>query len=351
MIHVGIIGFGKMGRTRARAIREVGGAEVTAIYDPNPTLGPDVPPRAESAEAIFTDAAIDAVVICTPNYLNKPLTIGALEAGKHVFCEKPPAFTAADVEDIRAAEARSGRRLMYGFNHRHHESIQKMKQLIDGGEMGRVLWMRGRYGKEVDESFFAGWRAKKELAGGGIMLDQGIHMLDLFLYLGGGFDEVQAMVSNLFWKIDGIEDNVFANFRSRRTGLCASLHSTMTQWRYIFSLEVFLEHGALVLNGLKTSSGAYGDEDLAVKHNRRDSGRGTFDSEERLIYHTDTSWNSEVTHFFNSIERNQPVAIGNSGHALALMRLMDKIYGRARGPAPEDPPPAPSVAREPAPPR
>ena len=327
MIRVGIIGFGKMGQIRAQATADSGRGQVLSIFDANPAAAIDPALRAASPEAVLNDPQLDAIFICTPNHLNKSLTIAALRAGKNVFCEKPPAFTAADVLEIQAVEKQSGKSLMYGFNHRHHESIQKMKQLVDSGEMGKILWMRGRYGKEVDESFFQGWRAKKELAGGGIMLDQGIHMLDLFLYLGGGFDEVQAMVSNLFWKIPGIEDNVFANFRSSQTGICASLHSTMTQWRYLFSLEVFLEGGALVLNGLKTSSGAYGDEDLVIKRNTRDH-RGIFTGEERFVYHDDRSWLREVSFFFDSITHRTPVATGSSADALATMRLIDEVYTR-----------------------
>lgn len=327
MTRVGIIGYGKMGRIRGCAVAESGKGELVAIYDPEALTLPAGIRLESSPEAIIADPTVDAVFICTPNYLNEPLTIMALEAGKHVFCEKPPAFTAEGVENVRRAEERSGKALMYGFNHRHHESIRRMKQIIDAAEMGRILWMRGRYGKEVDEGFLQGWRAKKELAGGGIMLDQGIHMLDLFLHLGGGFDEVQAMVSNLYWKIGGIEDNVFLNLRNTQTGMCASLHSTMTQWRYLFSLEVFLEGGALILNGLKTSSGAYGNEDLAIKRNRSHSPSGSYDSEEHLVYHTDTSWASEVDHFLSSIEASAPIAMGTSTDALNVMRIMDRIYG------------------------
>lgn len=317
-----------MGRIRGRAVTESGKGEVVAIYDPMPVEVPANARLAASPEAIIADSEVMAVFICTPNYLNESLAIMALEAGKHVFCEKPPAFTAAGVENVRRAEQRSGGTLMYGFNHRHHESIRRMKRIVDAGEMGRILWMRGRYGKEIDENFFKGWRARKELAGGGIMLDQGIHMLDLFLHLGGGFDEVQAMVSNLYWKIDGIEDNVFLNLRNIQTGLCASMHSTMTQWRYLFSLEVFLEGGALILNGLKTSSGAYGNEDLAIKRNRSHSPSGNYDNEEHLVYHADTSWTSEVGHFLSCIESGMPIAMGTSTDALNVMRIMDKIYAR-----------------------
>ncbi|HAB19069.1 MAG TPA: Gfo/Idh/MocA family oxidoreductase [Verrucomicrobiota bacterium] len=327
MIHTGIIGFGKMGHIRAQAVRESGQGDVLAVYDPTPGTAPAGATFAESPEHILGDPRLDAVFICTPNYMNKPLTIAGLQAGKHIFCEKPPAFTAADVEEIRAVERSSGRLLRYGFNHRYHASIQRIKQIVDSKEMGRILWMRGRYGKEVDASFFKGWRATRELAGGGIMLDQGIHMLDLFLFLGGDFDEVQAMVSNLYWKIDGIEDNVFANFRSSRSGICASLHSTMTQWRYLFSLEVFLEQGAIILNGLKTSSGAYGDEDLAIKRTRQKTHQGTFDAEERITYHTDTSWGTEVMSFLEGITTGSD-KMQSSSEALKVMTLIDRIYGK-----------------------
>lgn len=325
MIGIGIIGYGKMGRIRARTISESGRGRLVQVYDPTPI--PDAPCTVSSEDAeILNDPEIDAIFICTPNFRIVPLTIAALKAGKHVFSEKPPAFTAAELNEVLEAEAASGKKLMYGFNHRHHGSIIRMKEIIESGRMGKLLWMRGRYGKEVDESYFSGWRANPKLAGGGIMLDQGIHMLDLFLYLGGEFDEIHSLVSNLLWKMDGLEDNVFAILKNSTTGVCASLHSTMTQWRYLFSLEVFLEHGALVLNGIKTSSGVYGDEDLAIKHNQTHPEQGRFESEERIVFHTDTSWASEVSHFFDCIENDQPVALGNSADALRLMKAMDKIY-------------------------
>ena len=215
---------------------------------------------------------------------------------------------------------------MYGFNHRHHESIKKMKSIVDSGELGKILWMRGRYGKEVEESFFKTWRANQKLAGGGILLDQGIHMLDLFLHLGDGFDEVSAFISNHFWKIDGIEDNVFAIYRSSETGISASLHSTMTQWRYLFSLEVFFEGGALILNGLKTSSGAYGDEILTIKRNPSHLMDGRYELEESLTYKMDRSWESEILHFCKSIKKDDNITYGSSKDALSLMKLIDKFY-------------------------
>jgi predicted dehydrogenase len=279
----------------------------------------------ENIDKIINNPEINAIFICTPNYLNKPLTVQALEAGKHVFCEKPPAFNSREVEEIISVEKKSGKILMYGFNHRHHESIRYMRKLIDSKEFGKVLWMRGRYGKSVDKFFFDTWRARKKLAGGGILLDQGIHMLDLFIMLGGDFDSVQADVSSCYWNLD-IEDNVFAIYKNSKTGVVASLHSTMTQWRHLFSLEVFLEKGYMVLNGLKTSSGTYGDEILSIAKNRTIAPAAVWEDEERITFETDNSWTSEINHFLNAIENDTPVPVGSSADALAVMKLIDQTY-------------------------
>lgn len=317
-----------MGQIRAEAVTNSGKGKVVSVFDPI-TTAIDVSMVATSNDIII-DPGIDAIFICTPNYLNKSLTIQALEAGKHVFCEKPPAFTAKDIEEIRTIEKQSGKVLMYGFNHRHHGSIKYMKSLIDSEEYGKVLWMRGRYGKSVDKSFYNSWRSKKKLAGGGILIDQGIHMLDLFLYLGGDFDDVHAVLSNLYWNLE-VEDNVFVTLQNTKTGLVASLHSTMTQWRHLFSLEIFMESGYMVLNGLKTSSNTYGDETLTIAKNRSQAPAAAWEDEERFIYHSDQSWASEIDEFFTAIEQNQSVTSGNSANALKLMRLIDRIYSFKQG--------------------
>lgn len=327
MIKVGIIGFGKMGRIRYEALLRDPRARVAGICEPNGGSLPEVR-LYPSAEALIADPAVEAVFVCTPNHLNQPLTLEALKAGKHVFCEKPPAFSAKEIEEVMALEKNLIRqKLMYGFNHRHHESLKKTKMLVDSGEYGKILWMRGRYGKSVDGNFYNDWRSKKELAGGGIFIDQGIHMVDLFLMLAGDFEEVQAFVSNLYWKLD-VEDNVFAMFRNR-AGVVASLHSTMTQWRHLFSLEIFLENGYIVINGLKTPSGTYGDEVMTIAKNRSTAPAATWDDEEHHRFNINNSWLGEVTHFLDAIGNDTPILYGNSKDALKLMRIVDKVYGRS----------------------
>jgi 1,5-anhydro-D-fructose reductase (1,5-anhydro-D-mannitol-forming) len=324
MIRIGIIGYGRMGQTRQEAIDELHRGQVIAISEPN--LSKEFSHLNNiSHDEIINHSDIDAIIVCTPNYLNKELTIKALKAGKHVFCEKPPAFTASDVSEIIKAEKASGKKLMYGFNHRHHDSIMRMKELIDEGSQGKVLWMRGRYGKSVTDDYFNQWRAKKELAGGGILMDQGIHMLDLFLYLTGDFDVVKAEISNLYWHMD-VEDNAFVILKDSKSGRVASLHSTMSQWRHLFSLEIFMEKGYMVLNGMITSTMSYGEEVLSIARNRSTAPAATWKDEVITKYVTNNSWRYEMAHFFDAIENDEKITIGNSEDAFKLMSILDEIY-------------------------
>lgn len=323
MCKFAILGMGKIGLKRKGIIHNIDSIDLVGSWDPYDVSLND---QYASPQDIFNDINIDAVFICTTNNLLKDLTIQALQAGKHVFCEKPPAFTAAEVEEIQQAERDSGKILMYGFNHRQHGAVKKMKNIVDTGDYGKLLWMRGRYGKSVDDDFFTTWRADKELAGGGILLDQGIHMLDLFLHLGGSFDEVKAFISTLYWKLDGIEDNVFAIMKNNKTGLVASLHSTMTQWRHLFSLEVFMESGYMVLNGLRTSSQTYGEEVLTIARNRTKAPAATWEDEERFVFDVDTSMDQEVQLFKDAITSGKNPSSGNSDDARNVMMLVDAIY-------------------------
>ena len=321
---IGIIGYGVMGKTRRTAIEEIKRGTIVAISEPSVGAEVDGIPNV-SHEEIINNPEINVLIVCTPNFLNKELTVRGLNAGKHVFCEKPPAFTAADIVEIKEAEERSGKTLMYGFNHRHHDSVLHMKRLIDSGEYGKVLWLRGRYGKSVTKDYFNQWRAKKELSGGGILMDQGIHMLDLFLFLSGDFDVVKAEISNLYWHMD-VEDNAFVILKESATGKVASLHSTMSQWRHLFSLEIFLEQGYMVLNGLITSTMSYGEETLSVARNRSTAPAATWKDEVITKYVNNNSWRYEMDHFFKCVDDHSPVVYGSSTDALKLMTIIDKVY-------------------------
>lgn len=323
-----IIGYGKTGKIRYETLSAMAGCRVVWICEPDPqAIFPTSIPNTCQVGDIFRDKEVDAVVVCTPNHFIKNYVIEGLRHGKHVFAEKPPGRNMVELQEMIDEEKQTpDLKLMFGFNHRHHESMLHSKKLIDSGEYGRILWLRGRYGKSVDADFFSSWRSQKDFAGGGIFLDQGIHMLDLFLMFCGDFDEVQAMVSNLYWKLD-IEDNVFAIFRNRQ-GQVASLHSTMTQWRHIFSLEIFLERGYITINGLKTSSNTYGDEAMSIAKNRSRPPASVWTQQEDIVFHTDYSWQKELAVFVESIHTKGPVPTGNSQDALKLMRIVEKVYAQ-----------------------
>lgn len=327
-MNIGIVGYGKMGKLRHRILEELGGHQVIHVCDPIPPSGNFR--ITTNPEDVIRDSEVDAVFICTPNNLISDLTIRSLDAGKHVFAEKPPGVSSRDVLDMIAAEKRNpGMKLKFGFNHRYHESVQEAKRRLDTGNYGKILWMRGRYGKSVDESFYNEWRASREKAGGGILMDQGIHMLDLLMYFSGGFDQVKSFCSNLYWKL-GVEDNVFALLRNTENNIVASLHSTMTQWRHLFALEIFMERGYMVINGLITSSMSYttaaGDEVLTIATNRTPPPQARHSSEKRYVYKDDHSWNKEMADFFKAIETDEPIHLGNSLDSLELMRMIELIY-------------------------
>jgi len=321
-----IVGFGKMGQIRYKTLSAMEGCEVVCICEPDDRiLIPEGLENTKNVDDVFKRDDVDAVIVATPNNYIKDYVVKGLNSGKHVFSEKPPGRNILEINEmIKAEESNPKCKLMFGFNHRHHESMLHAKKLIDSKKYGRILWMRGRYGKSVDEAFFNNWRSKKELAGGGIFLDQGIHMLDLFLMFCGDFQEVKSFVSNCYWNLN-IEDNVFAMFRNDQ-GQVASLHSTMTQWRHIFSLEIFLEQGYITINGLKTSTNSYGDEAMTIAHNRTKPPEASWTEEENINFHTDYSWEKELTVFLESIRGNKPVPLGNSQDALKLMKLVEKVY-------------------------
>lgn len=315
-----------MGKIRFDTIRQIQGSTISWICDINPKI--DIPEGIKFTtdyDDILNDEKINAVVICASNNVIKDAVIAALSRKKHVFSEKPPGRNLEELNKIIKAEKEHPElKLMFGFNHRHHDSMLHAKKLIDSGEYGKILWVRGRYGKSVDNKFFFNWRASKEQAGGGILLDQGIHMLDLFLMLCGDFDEVKAYVSNLYWKLD-IEDNVFAILKNKE-GQVASLHSTMTQWRHLFSLEIFMERGYITINGLKTPSNTYGDEVMSVAKNRTLPPAAIWTKEEDIVFHVDNSWKREIEIFISSIKNDREAPVGNTRDAFKVMNLIDKIY-------------------------
>jgi len=214
-------------------------------------------------------------------------------------------------------------KLKYGFNHRYHGSVEKAKKIIDSNEFGEVLIFRGLYGKSRIVPFSGGWRCERKYSGGGILLDQGIHMLDMLRYFCDDFDEVKSFVSNDYWHHD-VEDNAFAILRDNK-GRIATVHSSATQWSHTFRLEIALKEGFLELSGILSGSKSYGEEKLKIISRKKDSISGS--QAERVInYLEDNSWKNEIDEFADIIVNDTPVESGNSFDALKVMEMVYKIY-------------------------
>ena len=268
---------------------------------------------------------IDVLIVCMTNDIAAEVTIAGLEKGFHVFCEKPPGRSVEDVLSVITVEKRSPQlKLMYGFNHRYHKSIQDALSVMQSGDLGKPINLRGVYGKSKLVTFNQpDWRTKRKIAGGGILLDQGIHMVDLMRLFGGEFDEVHSFVSNSHWGFD-VEDNAYALMRTSN-GVVAMLNSSATQWRHRFHLDINLERGSIVLGGILSGTKSYGAETLTIAQADPDNDGGD-PKEQTTRYNQDTSWEEEINRFAEFILKDKPVENGSSEEALKTMQLIFKIY-------------------------
>jgi predicted dehydrogenase len=267
---------------------------------------------------------LDALIVCLPNHLAAEATMAGLEHELHVFCEKPPGRTVQDIAAVIEVERDHPLlKLKYGFNHRYHDSVSEAKRIIDSGQFGPIINIRGVYGKSSIISYSRGWRAERQYAGGGILLDQGIHMLDMIRLFAGDFEEVKSFVSNDYWRHD-VEDNAYAILRSR-SGCVAMIHSTATQWQHRFRLEVTLRDALLELTGILSGSKSYGEERLTIIPRTEGSSVGSF-TESSTSYLEDNSWRTEIDEFADLIVHDRPVTNGNSRDALKVMQLVYRIY-------------------------
>lgn len=325
-LKVGIAGYGIVGKRRHQFIDEHPLLKVTAVCDQN--FSSDYKPVTGLAcFASYMDLLqenLDVLFVCLPNNMAAKVTIAGLEKGLHVFCEKPPG---KDVEDIRSVIVTESKfpslKLKYGFNHRYHDSIKEALRIIQSGELGEVINLRGVYGKSRVIPFSGGWRSKREMAGGGILLDQGIHMVDLMRLFCSEFIEVKSFVSNDFWKHD-VEDNAYAILKDSQ-GRIAMLNSSATQWQHKFNLEISLSQGYIELHGILSGSKSYGEEKIVIGKRDEDSDNGQMENR-TIKFLQDNSWKEEIFEFANAIENNIPISSGTSNDALETMKLVFKIY-------------------------
>jgi len=331
MLKIGIAGFGKMGQIRADQVLKNPNTELVAIFEQAGEIS-----NKNYQDATFCNSYdelltqdLDALFICAYNNIAAEYTIKALKKGYHVFCEKPPAHTTEELKEVLKIEKESDKVLKYGFNHRLHYSVIEAKKLIDSGSLGKLLWIRGVYGKAGSIDYNKNWRNYKKYSGGGILLDQGIHMLDLMCYFNNSdFDVLSANLSTSYWDIE-VEDNAIITLKDK--DIIATMHSSATQWRHKFLLELCFEEGYINLDGILSNSRSYAPETLICgKREFEDTTYAMGKPRENITwFENDDSWKLELEEFVEAIKNNSELKHGTSQDAYRALNLVEKIYQKS----------------------
>jgi len=330
-VNVGIVGAGRQGWRRARAVESFPDDRLVAVADRVAAAAQRLATAYEAAthddwSSLVDRDDVDAVLVCTPPDSHAEIAVAALERGRHVLVEKPLARSVAEAEPIvAAAHAAFARGVVcaVGFNYRHHPAIQQARRWVDEGAIGSLIYARMRHGNAGRQDYASDWRTSALTSGGGELLDQGIHLLDLARWFFGDFTEVRAMLTTSYWPIAPLEDNAFVMLRTA-AGQVVQVHASWTEWRNLFSLELFGCDGYVRVEGL---GGSYGTESAAL--GRRDF--GTPFSERIIEYRgEDSSWHSEWAAFRAVVvEGRSPEAGVHDG--LAALTLAARAYEGADG--------------------
>ena len=318
---VAIIGCGLIGQKRAKAL---GSARLMACADiqieRSNSLG-----RAFNAQLVtqnweeaISHPEVDVVIVATTNNLLAEITQASVEAGKHVLVEKPAARYAAELEPVIEAAQKKNRLVHVGFNHRYHPALQKAREIIDAGGAGELMFVRGRYGHGGRLGYEKEWRANPELSGGGELIDQGVHLIDLSRWFLGDFSSVMGFAHTYFWQMP-VDDNGFMTLQTAEKK-AAHLHVSCTEWKNLFSFEIYGHDAKLHIDGI---GGSYGVERLAYYKMLPQMG-----PPETTIWEypgEDSSWRLEFAEFAEDIDLNQQPA-ANLNDAYEALKIVDRIY-------------------------
>jgi len=253
-----IVGCGLIGRKRAAALApgqlryacDLDAARATELATTHPGAM-----ATTDFKQVLADPAVHAVLVATLNGALAPLTLAAVRAGKHVLVEKPGALNAAQLRTVHAAAEAAGVTVRIGYNHRFHPALQQARKLFESGVLGPMMFLRGRYGHGGRKGYDREWRADPRLSGGGELIDQGVHLIDLAGWFLGDLPNVAGHAATYFWDMK-VDDNAFLSLRTAG-GQTAWLQVSCTEWKNMFSLELYGRDAKISLEGL---GGSYGPE-------------------------------------------------------------------------------------------
>ena len=321
---IGIIGCGLIGQKRAKALGE---GRLIACADINKAraialAGNDGAKAFCDWRELLTLPEVDIVVIATLHDSLAEITLAAIEARKHVLVEKPAARNSAELEPVMAAAEKFGVKVHVGFNHRYHRAFRKARELFEAGTLGDLMFIRARYGHGGRIGYDKEWRSNPQLSGGGELIDQGPHLIDLSRWFLGEFVDVQGFAHTYYWDMP-VDDNGFMLLKTSKQQV-AFLHASCTEWKNLFSMEIYGRNAKLEISGL---GGSYGVERLTYFKMLPEMGPPETTTWEYPM--GDDSWSLELEEFYGDVRLNREPAAGLKD-AYEALKVIEKIYKESR---------------------
>jgi len=320
----GIIGCGLIGKKRAAALKP---GQLLYACDLEASRAENLAQTAPGAQAVtdfrkvLADSRVDAVVIATMNSLLAPIALESAAAGKHVLVEKPGALDSRELRAVHAAMKKSGVVVRVGYNHRFHPALLKAREIVDSGALGPLMFLRARYGHGGRKGYDREWRADPRLSGGGELIDQGVHLIDLAGWFLGEFPTVEGHATTYFWDMK-VDDNAFLSLRTS-ANQTAWLHVSCTEWKNLFSMELYGRNGKISVDGL---GGSYGPE--RCTYHRMLPQMGPPETTTWESPPTDLSWAAELAAFEADVH-SPSAERGYLEQDICTLEIVEKIYRKS----------------------
>jgi predicted dehydrogenase len=320
-----IIGCGLIGRKRLAGLPA--GSRLAVACDTNLARAEELVKIAQAGRAIadfkqvVADPQVEAVIVATINSALAEVTAAAIRVGKHVIVEKPAGISVQQVDELIALEKKHDVRVRVGFNHRYHPAFTKAREIFASGVMGEMMFIRARYGHGGRIGYDKEWRADPRLSGGGELIDQGIHLIDLAGWFLGEFKKIDGHATTYFWNMP-VDDNAFLSLQTAK-GQTAWLHVSCTEWKNLFSFEIYGRHTKLHIEGL---GGSYGVEKLY--HYQLKPEMGIPDTKVYEFPGPDESWRIEMMKFEEDVRLKQTPDAGLN-EAKAALEIVEEIYKKS----------------------
>jgi predicted dehydrogenase len=320
-MNVAIIGCGLIGQKRAQTLS---GARLVACVDIDLAKARQLAQLHRDCEAladwreVINRPDVDIIIIATLHSTLAEIGFAAIAAGKHVLLEKPAGRRASELQNIMEAARNSHVKVRVGFNHRYHRAFIKARELVDEDALGDLMFIRARYGHGGRVDYHKEWRAQPELSGGGELIDQGVHLIDLARWFLGDFSEIHGHAHTYYWDMP-VDDNGFLMLKTPKKQI-AFLHASCTEWKNTFSFEIYGKKGKIDINGL---GGSYGVEKIHFyKMTPEMCPPETFSWEYPMA---DNSWAVEFAEFAEDIRQDRQPAVGiHDAHA--ALTIVEEVY-------------------------